>query len=89
MWKLSIPLATIFVEKKIEKNFGVVLDPFEIPHERNFWYLEKNGVLKIFEWVHHPESVIHGSPHHHKNGTLLSIVLEHSECNDKTVPAAI
>ena len=29
MQKLWTPPATIFVEKKIEKNFGVVLDPFE------------------------------------------------------------
>ena len=60
MQKLWTPLATIFVEKKIEKNFGVVLDPFELPHERNFWYLEKNGVMKIFERVQNPEPVIHG-----------------------------
>ena len=42
MQKLWTPLATIFVEKKFEKNFGVVLDPFELPHERNFWYPKKN-----------------------------------------------
>ena len=59
MQKLCTPLATLFVEKKIEKNFGVVLDPFELPHERNFWYLEKNGVLKFFKQVWNPEPVIH------------------------------
>ena len=55
MQKLWIPLATIFVEKKIEKRFGVILDPFDLLHERNFWYLEKNGVLKLFIWVQNLE----------------------------------
>ena len=54
MQRLCTPLATIFVEK----NVGVVLDPFELPHERNFWYLEKNGILKFFKQLHHPEPVI-------------------------------
>ena len=61
MQKLWTPLATIIVETKFWKKFGVVLDPFELPHERNFLYLEKNGVLKILERVHHPEPVIHDS----------------------------
>ena len=59
MQKLWTPLAAIFVEKKFEKIFGVVLDPFELPHERNFWYLEKIGVFKFFERVRNPEPVIH------------------------------
>ena len=33
---------------------GEVLDPFELPHGRIFWYLEKNGVLKFFERVFRP-----------------------------------
>ena len=59
MQKFCTPLGTLFVEKKFEKNFGVVLHPFELPHERNFWYFEKNGVLKFFERVWNPEPVIH------------------------------
>ena len=59
MQKLWTPLATVFVEKKFEKKFGEVLDIFELPHGRNFWYLEKNGVLKFFERLHHPEPVVH------------------------------
>ena len=59
MQKLCTPLGTLFVEKKIEKKFGVVLDPFELPHERNFLYLEINGLLKFFEQVQNPEPVIH------------------------------
>ena len=41
MQKLLTPLATLFVEKNLEKNFGVVLDPFELPHEKNFDILKK------------------------------------------------
>ena len=63
MQKLWAPRATIFIEKKIEKNFGVVLDPFELPLKRIFWYLEKIGVLKFFERVYHPEPVIHALPY--------------------------
>ena len=37
-----------------EKNIDVVLDPFELPHERNFEYLEKKGVLKFLEQVVRP-----------------------------------
>ena len=36
MQKLGTPLMTMIVQKKIEKNLGVVLDPFELPRERNF-----------------------------------------------------
>ena len=59
MQKLWTRLATIFVEKYFEKNFGVVLDLFQLHHERIFWYLEKNGVLKFLEQVHHREQMIH------------------------------
>ena len=31
------------------------LDPFKLPHERNFLYLERNGVLKFFERVFRPD----------------------------------
>ena len=59
MQKLSTPLATIFVEKKIWKNFGVVLCiPIQV-NPLNFWYLEKNGVLKFLGRVRHPEPVVH------------------------------
>ena len=64
MQKLWTPPAAIFVEKKFEKNFGVVLDLFELPHERTFWYLEKNGVLKFLEQVRHPEPVAYDLCHH-------------------------
>ena len=32
-----------------EKNFGEVLDLFQLPIGRNFEYLEKNGVFKFFK----------------------------------------
>ena len=61
MQKRWTPLATVFVEKKnLKKNFGAVLDPLELLHERNFWYLEKNGILKFFERERNPGPVIHG-----------------------------
>ena len=37
----------------------MVLDLFELPHERNFRYLEKNGVFKFWGWARHPEPVVH------------------------------
>ena len=54
MPKLPTPLATIFVEifKKIFS--GEVLDLYQLPHGRNFEYLEKNGVLKFLERVFRP-----------------------------------
>ena len=51
MPKLLTPLATIFVEILFQEKFGEVLDPFKLPHERNFWNLEKSGVLKFLEQV--------------------------------------
>ena len=59
MQKLWTPPTATFDEKKVEKKIGKVLDPFELPDERNFWHLEKNGVLKFFEQVWNPEPVIH------------------------------
>ena len=32
-----------------EKNFGEVLDQYQLPIRRNFEYLEKNGVFKFFK----------------------------------------
>ena len=58
--KLWTPLATIFVEKTIwKKKIVVVLDPFELSHERNFLYLEKTDVLKFFKRAGSPEPVVH------------------------------
>ena len=37
----------------------MVLDPLKLPHERNFWYLGKNGVLKFLGWARHPEWSMH------------------------------
>ena len=54
---------TIFVEKNFEKEFGVVLDPFELPHGRNFEHLEINGVLKFFERLTRPEPGVNGLAH--------------------------
>ena len=54
MPKLQTSLATIFVEIFFQKKIGEVLDLFELPHGRIFWYLEKNGVLKFFEQVFRP-----------------------------------
>ena len=54
------------LEKIFEKNFGEVVDPFELPHERIFLHLEKNGVLKFLEEVHHPGLVIHDLLHKRK-----------------------
>ena len=34
-----------------EKNFGEVLDPFELPTDRNLKYSQKNGVLEFLERV--------------------------------------
>ena len=52
--KLPTPLATIFVEI-LEKNFfGEVLDLYQLPHGRNFEYLEKNSVLKFLKRVFRP-----------------------------------
>ena len=34
--------------------FGEVLDLYQLPHERNFEYLEKNGVLKFLEQAFRP-----------------------------------
>ena len=39
--KLPTPLATIFVEILKKKIFGEVLDLYQLPHGRNFEYLEK------------------------------------------------
>ena len=49
-----MPLATIFVEIFSKKNFGEVLDLYQLTHGRNFEYLEKNGVLKFLEQVFYP-----------------------------------
>ena len=35
-----------------EKNFGEVLDQYQLPIRRNFEYLEKNGVFKFFKSLH-------------------------------------
>ena len=32
-----------------EKNFGAVLEQYQLPIRRNFEYLEKNGVFKFFK----------------------------------------
>ena len=37
-----------------KKNFGEVLDLYQLPHERNFEYLEKNGIMKFLERVFRP-----------------------------------
>ena len=59
MPKLLTPLATIFVEIfKKENNLGG-FRPVQSLKGRKFKYLEKNGVLKFFEQVNHPESVVH------------------------------
>ena len=52
--KLPTPLATIFVEILKKIFFGEVLDLYQLPHERNFEYLEKNGVLKFLERAFRP-----------------------------------
>ena len=59
MQKLWTPIATIFVEKKFWKEFWWGSRPIKLPHERNFWFLEKNGVLEFLEQVRSPESVVH------------------------------
>ena len=59
MQKLWTPLSTISIEKKIEKDFGVVLDPFKLHHEKNFWFLEKYAILKFSKQMPNPEPVIH------------------------------
>ena len=51
------------MRKIFEKKFGVVLDQFELPHERTFCNLENNGILKFFEQVHYREPVVHVSAH--------------------------
>ena len=43
------------LKKNFEKKIGEVLDIFELPHRRNFLYLEKNGILKFFEQLFRPE----------------------------------
>ena len=53
MQKLWLPAVTVFVEK-IRKKIGEGLDLYELPHGRNFGYLERNGVLKFFEQLFHP-----------------------------------
>ena len=50
-------------KKNFENFFSEVLDPFELPHRRNFRYLEKNGVMIFFERVFCPEPVVHGIAH--------------------------
>ena len=42
-------LATIFIGIFFKKNFGEVLDLYQLPIGRNFEYLEKNGVFKFFK----------------------------------------
>ena len=54
MPKLPTPLTTIFVEIFTKKCFGEVLDLYQLPHGRNFEYLEKNGILKFLERVFCP-----------------------------------
>ena len=59
--KLWTALATIFVGIFFEKNFGKVLDLYQLPIERNFEHLEKNGVLQFFEQVAGPDdNAVHG-----------------------------
>ena len=52
--KLWTALATAFVGIFFEKNFGEVLDLYQLAIRRNFEYLEKNGVFKFFERVRSP-----------------------------------
>ena len=52
--KFWMALATLFVGIFFQKNFGEVLDLYQLPIGRNFEYLEKNAVFKFFKslWVH-------------------------------------
>ena len=50
--KFWTALATIIVGFFFEKNFGEVLDQYQLPIGRNFEYLEKNGVFKFFKSLH-------------------------------------
>ena len=53
-------LATAFVGIFFEKNFGEVLDLYQLPIGRNFEYLEKNGVLQFFIWLAGPyDNAVH------------------------------
>ena len=38
MQRLLTPLVMIFVEKMFEKDFGVDLAPFELPHKRKGFF---------------------------------------------------
>ena len=55
--KLRKGVAPILFEIFSKKFFGEVLDQYQLPNGRNFKYLQKNGVLKFLEWVHHPEEI--------------------------------
>ena len=48
----------------------MVLDPLELPHKRNFWYLKKKWRLKFFEGVQNPKPVIY----------VLSYLLKTKKC---------
>ena len=50
--KFWTALATVIVGIFFEKNFGEVLDQYQLPIRRNFEYLEKNGVFKFFKSLH-------------------------------------
>ena len=47
--KFRTALATVIVGIFFEKNFGEVLDRYQLPIGRNFEYLKKNGVFKFFK----------------------------------------
>ena len=46
----------LFVGIFFEKNFGEVLDLYQLPIERNFEYLEKNGVLQFLDRLEGPDN---------------------------------
>ena len=46
--KFWTALETVIVGIFFEKNFGEVLDQYQLPTRRSFEYLEKNGVFKFF-----------------------------------------
>ena len=50
--KFWTALATVIVGILFGKNFGEVLDQYQLPIKRNFEYLEKNGVFKFFKSLH-------------------------------------
>ena len=63
-------LVTIFVEMFSKKNFGEVLDLYQLPHGKKFEYLAKNGVLKVLERVFHPVN-FSGACSNHQNASKI------------------